>query len=325
MFSNFHPKLTKELYFGSNKMDNLGTFSKIIYYIHLINNYGPTMSTSINNSCFNRAYQVSFSNPSEKDLDIILKDSVINAKKIQFIYSLFFSSKLHSIDFFRVTPEFHYSYIGMSTRKDLKDYFISGLWKQDLCYHPCSRQKLRIVDYSNHLIIKNKIDIQNTMSNTIVIATERKFTINKDVIMFTLEKNSVNVETIDSIIPLYDALTAMIELIYETMYFSVKFTGVPNEIHEIKNTPKPVLYSRTSHQICQKFNLSKIDLDYLSLVSSGCSIKSMAIQLNKSYRYLENKIQNLCKRLKVDNKTQLEKVAIILLSQIYSDFMEFDV
>ncbi|WP_440992760.1 helix-turn-helix transcriptional regulator [Cysteiniphilum litorale] len=260
-----------------------------------------------------RVYEVSsFENLSPQDLDNIYADTRLNQAMVDHIFELISQDGIVSFDFFRVSLNYEFHYIGTTPLAEFREYFRLGFWQIDDLYGTTTQESYRAIYYGD----LTQHDTPKTFSIPmhLTLVNERLYANHKDVLLFNMTKELFDSLSIKHRAHLFQRLRSTMNLIYKAIHFHTIIQAGALDVELFKSHTPQVVDKPSMQKIKALYQLTDNDLIYLKMIASGGSAKEMAQHLNKSYRYVQNIIHELTQKLRILDKGQLENVAQIIMT-----------
>jgi DNA-binding CsgD family transcriptional regulator len=264
-------------------------------------------------------FKSSSSGLSKEDADIMYKDSLINSSKMSLIKSLLAPYGIVDFDYSRTYDDNSYEIVFSYSKDDILEYLKTDIWYYQHLLSSESVLDYYVIDFSKAPISIDK-DYLEKLEPYYTIAVERKILDCKNSFTFSIEKSAYNKFDPMQFFKLNYALNICIELMLSTIRFSTRFKLTDSDIKKFKTIFK-MHHNKVSDQhkleaIQSRYGLNTLEANYLRAITTGSTAKEIALNVNKSYRYIQNIIQSLVEKLDLNNKNELAQVAKLIVASI---------
>ncbi|MDC0534314.1 LuxR C-terminal-related transcriptional regulator [Francisellaceae bacterium] len=264
-------------------------------------------------------FKSSTSSLSKDDAGIIYKDSLINSSKMNLIKSLLTPYGIIDFDYSRIYDDNSYEMVVSYSKDDILEYLETDIWYYQHLFNSESVLDYYVIDFSKSSLPIDKNYLKK-LEPYYTIAVERKILDCKNSFTFSIDKSVYNKFDPMQFFKLNYALNTCIELMLSTIRFSTRFKLTDSDIKKFKTIFKKH-HNKVSDQhkleaIQSRYGLNALEANYLRAIATGSSAKEIALNVNKSYRYIQNIIQSLVEKLDLNNKNELAQVAKLIVASI---------
>jgi DNA-binding CsgD family transcriptional regulator len=237
----------------------------------------------------------------EISTESLYKDSKLNEHSMKTLMALLAPYKIKSITSVRVHEAKYINVISSLPANDLKTFMQNISVKNKV---------LNYNQFSFYRFLSDRFDLSGDKLNALL--TERKVIRCKYSILFCMDKADYEQLSNEELIKFHMMLISFYKLAFNMFRWNNNIPYLTTPEGDALDTKKPDLKHFT---LKEHFQISDLEWEYLKMIVTGCTSKEIGLHVGKSYRYIQNIIANLQKKLGVTSKSQLEDMAKIILCE----------
>ncbi|MDC0534311.1 helix-turn-helix transcriptional regulator [Francisellaceae bacterium] len=261
----------------------------------------------------------SFEQPTNEDIDVLMKDSILNREKIQNILTLLSSDCIKDYAMIQVTASNTWSYAGSRTHSYLKDYYISSTWQYDNLFDLSNVLNFNETEYNEKVESINISNFRTHKKDLLSLTIDNRYRSYKERFIFDIDEQYYLQMSLNSKVMLFYRLRVIISLIRSEITLNTKIKYPEKYIAELQlSTPSQHDYDSQLKSILKEYKLTVTNFEYFRYIAFGYSSKEIAAELFVSHRSVESTIKRLCDKYNVSSKEKLVHVARYLMSNISS-------
>lgn len=251
---------------------------------------------------------------SDLDLSMIYSDSRLNSDTLGKIISYLKPLGIMNLSYHKIDSNGYYSIVMTYDCDEMSAYYRSQIWKYDDAINFDGDVYIRIIDYMEIPQI-HQTDYLFYAQNEICVVIQYYIFGVKNVFHFSVQRQKY-LDHFNDAGFLY-GFNMVLDSVIKWLYAGVRMRCcIDLNVHHypFKNLFQSS-QSRNQVTVLGGIILTTREVDYLKVISMGCTAKEIAMHIGKSPRSVEKAIFDLKSKLRVDSKDQLVCIAKTLLAQ----------
>ncbi len=253
--------------------------------------------------------------PTPRDMEVILADSNANQYALEMVSKLVQLHRVETFSFAKLHKDLHLELVTTASNEELLAYYRLGIWRYDIIFNPDYVRDQSVIDYAAKLNIPLVQEYTTKIKQRITLLSEFNVLGCKHTFMYNMNREKYYSLSETEKHKLGTAMFAASKLLLSLIRFNTQLVISEEDIRsaevmlQCSNKKSP---GDKTEEIKKMFNLTEIELEYLKILTTGCTAKEIALQLDKSHRYIEKITQNLKQKFQIHSKNQFENIAQII-------------